>query len=128
MRIRRAALALAIVAQIAVPSHAWAWDELGTRDVRDAVDRDSISLPGKRRFDRIKLCAYQRPVHLIDLKVRFANGGTQDVAVRGRIRPGDCTRAIELAGDDRNITAIDMIYEANTRRRGVHATIRLFGE
>ena len=67
-------------------------------------------------------------VHFIDLDVRFAKGGAQDVPVRAVIRPGQCTRAIDLVGDDRNITAVHMVYEANTRRRGVGAQIRLFGE
>jgi len=122
-----AVLAAGLVQVVAMPS-AMAWDELGYRDVRDAVDHDSISLPGTRKFDRIRLCAYRRPVHMIDLKVRFANGGTQDVPVRLQLRPGTCTRVIDLVGDDRNITRVDMVYEANTPRRGVHAAVRLFGE
>lgn len=125
--LRMLAGAVVLAAALATPAHA-EWTLLGTRDVRDAVDRDSIGLPGGRQFSRIKLCAAQRPVHLIDVDVHFANGGHQDVPVRARLRPGDCTRNLDLTGDDRNITRVDMVYEANTRRRGVHATIRLFGE
>lgn len=123
----RILIAAAAAAALLV-SPASAWDLLGTRDVRDAVDRDVIVVEGARQFQRIRLCAYERPVHIIDLDVHFANGGHQDVSVRARIRPGDCTRAIDLVGDDRNITSVEMVYEANTRRRGVHASVRLFGE
>ncbi len=115
-------------ALMATATPALAWEFLGTRDVRDALDHDAIRLPGKRQFSRIRLCVYQRPVHFIDLDVRFANGGKQDVPVRAVIRPRQCTRAIDLVGDDRNITAVHMVYEAQTRRRGVGAQIRLFGE
>lgn len=118
--------ALSLQSIVATP--AFAWQELGTRDVRDAVDRDTIVLPGARRFERIRICAYQRPVHFLDLKVRFANGSSQDVPLRAVVRAGKCTRAIDLVGGDRNIAAVDMVYEANTRRRGVHAKVRLFGE
>jgi hypothetical protein len=56
--------------------------------------------------------------------VRFANGGHQDVSVRERINPGQCTRAIDLNGDDRNITSrLDGV-----RRNQLpppHATVRL---
>jgi len=128
MRNRILAVAVVGLVQLAAMPSAFAWDELGYRDVRDAVDHDTISLPGNRKFDRIKVCAYRRQVHMLDLKVRFANGGSQDVAVRARLRPGTCTRNIDLVGDDRNITAVDMVYEANTPRRGVHAAVRLFGE
>jgi hypothetical protein len=129
MNLKPLLLATALMtAAAAVATPAAAWDHLGTRDVRDAVDRDTISLPGARRFDRIRLCVYERPVHFIDVTVRFANGARQDVPVRARLRPGECTRAVDLIGDDRNITAVDMVYEANTRRRGVGAQVRLFGE
>lgn len=107
---------------------ALAWDLLGARDVRDAVDHDTIVVEGARRFDHIRLCVAEHPVHFIDLDIRFANGGHQDVPVRATIRPGQCTRNIDLEGDDRNITAVNLVYEANTRRRGVHATVRLYGE
>jgi hypothetical protein len=112
----------------ATASPALAWEHLGTRHVRDAVDHDSIALPGTRKFDRIRICAYGRPVHFIDLKVHFANGGTQDVPVRAVVRPGTCTRSINLVGDDRNISSVHFVYEANTRRRFVGAEVRLFGE
>jgi len=129
MNVKPLLLALALAAaSVAAATPAAAWDLLGSRDVRDAVDRDTISLPGARRFERIRLCVYERPVHFIDVTVRFANGASQDVPVRARIRPGQCTRALDLVGDDRNITAVDMAYEANTPRRGVGAQVRLFGE
>lgn len=118
----------AALVTLSVATPASAWDLLGARDVRDAVDHDTIVVEGGRRFERIRLCVAEHPVHFIDLDIRFANGGHQDVPVRARIRPGQCTRDINLEGDDRNITSVNMVYEANTRRRGVHATVRLYGE
>lgn len=122
------AIMVAGAAMTAAATPALAWEHLGTRHVRDAVDRDAIVLPGNRKFDRIRICAYGRPVHFIDLEVRFANGTVQDVPVRAVVRPGQCTRAIDLVGVDRNIASVQMVYEANTRRRFVGAEVRLFGE
>ncbi len=119
---------LAAGAAILTASPAMAWELLGSRHVRDAVDHDAITLPGKRKFDRIRICAYGRPVHFIDLTVHFANGGVQDVPVRAVVRPGTCTRTIDLVGDDRNISAVHFVYEANSRRRFAGAEVRLFGE
>lgn len=118
----------AAVAFSALATPAAAWDLLGARDVRDAVDHDTIVVEGARRFERIRLCVSEHAVHFLDLDVRFANGGHQDVPIRARVQPGQCTRDISLDGDDRNITTVSMVYEANTRRAGVHATVRLFGE
>lgn len=127
----RALFAAAVVALAACATAGPAaaeWRLLGVRDVRDRTDRDTIVVEGPRQFERIKLCVYRNPVHFIDVDVRYANGGHQDVSVRQRINPGQCTRAIDLNGDDRNITTVSMLYEETSYRRGAHATVRLFGE
>lgn len=116
---------LAIGACAATP--AAAWTPLGVREVRDRTERDTFVLNGPRAFDRIKLCVYRNPVHFYDLDVRFRNGGHQDVSIRQRINPGECTRAINLIGDDRNITTVSMVYEETSFRHRT-ATVRLFGE
>lgn len=118
--------ALAIAACSTAPP-ASAWTQVGVREVRDRTERDTIALEGARRFDRIKLCVYRNPVHFLDLDVRFANGGHQDVSLRTRINPGECTRAINLEGNDRNITTVSMVYEETSFRRRT-ATVRLFAE
>ncbi len=117
--------ALVILAACATP--AAAWTQVGVRDVRDRTDRDVIVLEGPRRFERIKLCVYRNPVHFYDLDVFYGNGGHQDVSVRQRINPGECTRVIDLSGDDRNITRVAMVYEETSFRRR-SATVRLFAE
>jgi len=115
------------VAACATPTTAAAWTQLGAREVRDRTDRDTIVVEGRRQFERIKLCVYRNPVHFIDLDVRYRNGGHQDVDVRQRINPGECTRAIDLNGDDRDIVSVSMLYEETSFRRRT-ATVRLFGE
>lgn len=117
----------AVMALAATAGPAFAWDLVGARDVRDRTERDTIVVEGPRQFERIRLCVYRQPVHFIDLDVRFANGGHQDVSVRQRINPGECTRAIDLNGDDRNIASVSMVYEETSFRRR-HATVRLFAE
>jgi hypothetical protein len=106
---------------------AGAWTQVGVREVRDRTDRDTIVLEGPRQFERIKLCVYRNPVHFIDVDVFYRNGGHEDVAVRQRVNPGQCTRAIDLNGDDRNITRVTMLYEETSFRRRT-ATVRLFAE
>ncbi len=106
---------------------AYAWDQIGVREVRERVERDTIVVEGARRFERIRLCAYRNPVHILDMDVHFANGGHQDVSLRERINPGQCSRAINLEGDDRNIRSVTMVYEETSARRRT-ATVRLLAE
>ena len=126
--ISRAVFAATFLALAACATPAAAWTQLGVRDVRDRTDRDTIYVEGHRQFERIKLCVYRNPVHFLDLDVNFNNGGHQDVSVASRINPGQCTRAIDLTGDDRDIRSVSMVYEETSYRRGAHATVRLFGE
>ena len=125
MNLKALILGVGLAMCIATPS--FAWTQIGARDVRDRTERDTIVVEGPRQFERIKLCVYRQPVHFIDVDVRFANGGHQDVNVRERINPGQCTRALDLNGDDRNITTVSMVYEETSFRRR-HATVRLFAE
>lgn len=119
--------ALVTIAAGAVATPALAWDRIGTRTVSDRAERDIINVAGAKRYDRIKICVYKHPVAFHDLDINYANGGRQDVAVRARINPGQCTRNIDLNGDDRNITTIVLKYEETSRRRA-RAKVRVFAE
>lgn len=123
----KAVIAGTVLALMACASPASAWDVIGVREVRDRTDRDVIVVEGPRQFERIKLCVYRNPVHFIDVDVHYRNGGHQDVRVAQRINPGQCTRAIDLNGDDRNITRVSLLYEETSFRRRT-ATVRLLAE
>ena len=125
MKLKIALLAACLALTAAAP--AYAWDQIGSRTVRDRTDRDTINLSGHRQFNRIKLCVYGHPVHFYDVDVRFNNGGHQDVSVRSRIPAGGCTRAIDLEGGARDIASISMLYEETSFRRRT-ATVRVFAE
>lgn len=127
MKLKAVFLGVAL-ACMACATPAAAWTQIGVREVRDRTDRDVIVVEGPRQFERIKLCVYRNPVHFYDLDVRFANGGSQDVNLRSRINPGECTRAIDLNGDDRNIARVSMLYEETSWGRRRTATVRLYAE
>jgi len=119
--------ALMLMGAVANAAPAAAWDLLGERIVTDRMDHDEIWLNGHRRFHQIKLCVYRNPVRIYDFDVNYANGGHQDVSVRSRINPGDCTRAIDLNGWRRDIRNIKLRYEETSWGRRRTATVRVFG-
>lgn len=92
------------------------WELIGSRSVGLAVDRDVISVRGRDRHRQLRLCAAGGAVHIIDLDIRFANGGHQDVPMRARLRAGGCTRVVDLVGQNRNITEIRILYQRLRRR------------
>ncbi|MBP6014431.1 MAG: hypothetical protein KBA31_19540 [Alphaproteobacteria bacterium] len=106
---------------------AYAWDQIAERIVTDRFDVDNIVLPGARKFTRLKVCVYDNPVHFYDFDIFFHNGGHQDVSVRQRLNPGECTRNIDLDGGRRNINRIKFKYEETSWFIG-RAVVRVFGE
>jgi len=87
------------------------WRIIGFKSVGGGTDRDVVDVRGDQRHSQIMLCSLNRPIRMVDLDVRFANGGRQDVRVRERLNAGSCTRAIDLKGRQRDITQVRLRYE-----------------
>ena len=114
-----AAAGVAATAAAVAPASAQRWNDRGWRTVGfttvDGRDRDTIRLPGITRQRAIRLCAINQPLGLRDFDVRFANGRRQDINTRAILRPGTCTRAIDLRGNRRDITQVRLRYDAIRR-------------
>ncbi|MEQ1753134.1 MAG: hypothetical protein ABL973_03275 [Micropepsaceae bacterium] len=123
-------LGLVAPASAHVPFHGgWGgsnWDFIGAREVQHATDHDRIFAAGHRQYSQVKVCVYNRAIRLYDLDVVFRNGGHQDVSTRNVLRPGDCTRAIDLNGYRRDIRFLSMVYETTGRNFGPRAFVKVF--
>ncbi|MCV2869046.1 hypothetical protein OEW28_10455 [Defluviimonas sp. WL0002] len=118
-------LAATIISLSAVPAVAESWKKLGSRNVMDHRERDRIPVGG-RRYDEIRICVSDARVTFYDVDVRFENGGSQNVVIQRTLRNGECTRAIDLRGNDRNIDVVVFRYETGTL--GIErAKVTLFG-
>lgn len=85
-----------------------AWELVGQRSVSFRSEREQIQVHGRDRHKQIMVCVYNAPVRIADLGVTFKNGGKQDLAVRNVINAGQCTRAIDLKGQKRDIKSVNM--------------------
>lgn len=103
------------------------WELLGSKKVGFIADRDAISV-GRRdgRFRAVKVRVKEAPIHLMDLKVVYANGAPDDLQVRSEIRAGGETRAIDLKGRDRAIREVQMVYRSKPTFKGL-ATVEVWG-
>ncbi|WP_088348417.1 MULTISPECIES: DUF2541 family protein [Rhodomicrobium] len=95
------------------------WDELGCQSVGFLGDRDVIKI-GRRegRFKAIKLNVSGNAVHIMDLKVVYANGAPDDIQVRSEIREGGETRPLDLRGRERAIDRVELVYRAKPNFHG----------
>ena len=103
------------------------WTLLGTQSVGFRIDRDVIRV-GRQdgRFRAIKLRARGNDIEVLDLKVIYGNGQTEDLRVRHFMRKGSETRAIDLRGNTRFIREVQMVYKSRPNFRG-RATVELWG-
>ncbi len=109
-------------------SNANRWTSLGELHVKDRVDRDTLRLKSaKGTFDSIRLKVKGHAVQFHSLTIHFENGTEQEVALRSVIRAGKFSRVIDLTGGQRQLKKIVFVYDAQTRRRGKGAKIKVYG-
>jgi hypothetical protein len=100
------------------------WELVGQRLVNFRGSRDNIPVYGRDRHQQIMVCVYNQPVRINDLGVTFKNGGKQDITVRNTIGAGQCTRAIDLKGQKRDLKSVNLAYKALGFGRG--ALVKVF--
>jgi hypothetical protein len=73
-------------------------------------DTDTIQVPGTARYHQVRLCVFHAPIEMRDVKVRFHNGGQQDISTRRLFEAGTCSRNLDLAGKYRDVSSVRMKY------------------
>ena len=114
MRARTVVALGALVALIALTATGTAvWVKLGKRTVDFRTDHDVIGVRASMgRFRAIRIHVFRHPVRMLDLKIRFGDGTTQDVALSSVIPAGGHSRIINLTGGPRVIRKIEFVYRS----------------
>jgi len=117
----------AVVEFYAVPAPVW--ELIGSRNVRGyGLNLSTFLVPrGMGPFTRVRVQVNRQDVYVVGLRVAYKNGKSQNIRVRKNIRKGRSTRPFDLAGFNRGIEHIEVVYRARPgrRRRGV---IEVYGE
>jgi len=103
------------------------WELLGRQAVGFGVDRDVVQV-GRQDgdFRKIQLRVKKTDIEVLDLKVVYGNGQTDDVSVRENIRAGGKTRVIDLKGGERFIRRVELVYRSRPSFRG-QAVVEVWG-
>jgi hypothetical protein len=106
------------------------WVLLGRRRVGFLVDRDRIDVGGQQgRFDRLLFQVRRNDIEILDARVIYGSGQSEELRVRQFIREGERTRPIELRswGDQgRFIRAIEVVYRSKPSFQG-QAVLVVYG-
>jgi Protein of unknown function (DUF2541) len=99
----------------------------GAQYVGFGVDRDVIRVGNEvGKFDKIRLRVLDNDIHINEIKVVYANGETDALAVNADIPKNSRTNWIDLKGD-RFIKEIQMVYRSKPSFKG-QARIEVFGQ
>jgi hypothetical protein len=120
------AAAVLLVAVAAAQAADDPWKLLGTRKVTDRVERDMVDVGVRRgEFTAVQIRVEKVAVQFREVTIHFVNGKRQTVALRDVIPAGGQSRVIDLAGADRHIRAVELVYDSQSLgRRG---TVRVWG-
>jgi hypothetical protein len=111
MKTRTAPLLSGIVALLlTAPAMADSWTQIGLKTIASDAERDTFTVRGNDRHRQIRICAVNRPIRILDLDVRFANGQRQDIEVRSFLNSDRCTTALDLRGSRRSVEKIYIAY------------------
>lgn len=99
----------------------------GTQQVGFGVDRDVIRVGAEiGKFDKIALRVLDNDIFINSLKVVYANGETEDLAVNADVKKNTRTRWLALKGD-RFIKEIQLLYRTRANFKG-QAYIEVLGQ
>jgi hypothetical protein len=108
------------------PAEAQRWNNWRTIAYQtvNGRDTDNIRVRGTARYRQLRVCVYGGPINMRDVDVWFRNGRRQDIGTRRVMRPGTCTRNLDLRGYYRDVTRVRLKY-APLARRWVRPLIRV---
>lgn len=111
--IARIGVAAALFAA-AVPAAAQErWTLLGRPEIGGGGDRHVLAVEGAGRFSQVRLCVARQAVHFYNVKIRFRSGAERSVLLGSTLPNDHCTADINLAGLDRDISAVVFTYRAS---------------
>jgi Ni/Co efflux regulator RcnB len=108
------------------------WVLLGERNVNFRAERDSINISQgddwwrERGFRRLHLVADRSDIHLMELRLEYMNGFSEDLRVDREIREGQ-DQVIELRGERKYLRRIEFIYRSRPSFEG-RAVLKVYGE
>jgi len=93
-----------------------AWDDLGTKSVDFALDRDVVSVSNKEIYKTLKIKVDQGTVNVYKATVQFAGGRTQELNLPEVLTKENDGKLIELKDNKEVIEKITFWYDTKNSK------------
>ena len=90
------------------------WQEIACKNVSIIGEKDSIPVGGDTRYKSLRLRSANYDIEVAEMNVRYANGARDGYSIRQVIPAGGRIGPIDLRGERRRLSQIDLIYRART--------------
>lgn len=103
------------------------WDYLGEANVDGQRDHDVIQVGrADGTFRSLRIQVERAPIEFQRVVVHYANGESEELRIRDRIRAGGQTRVLNLRGRERAISSVEFWY-AKANWQTQRPKVRLYG-
>lgn len=103
------------------------WKMLGSRTVNYKIDKDQIAVTlRKGTFNAVRFKVKRGGLNMHRCTIHFANGDTQNVALKRNYAPNSGSRIIDLQGKNRVISKVVFWYDSKNNRP-VKSVLQLWG-
>jgi hypothetical protein len=119
--------AAAAASLLAVPALAreGAWMGIGVRPINAATTSQTIEVSDTNVPRETMFCTDDSQVQILTADFHYRNGDTQTVAVRTRIRAGDCSRVIGLRNRTAELASVTFSADPASLTAGATARVRV---
>jgi len=101
------------------------WREIARLNVRQGVLWDSTQVSNNQRYRQLILCAERNVVRIARFDAFFNNGQRQIFRNPLVLRPGQCSRGMDLQGQNRRLRSLSFTYQGwNPAYRGAVVVVR----
>ena len=111
MVLRKAILLLLFIV-IGVPAALAQWHKVGSKEVDNNVDHDTLHVNEWRDgFRRMRLGVEHAPIDFFRVVITYGSGITEEIIVQALIHPGEHTYVKELHLHERSVRKIELWYD-----------------
>ena len=104
--------------KVTVAQNDLTWDNLGTKVVDYAMDRDVFTASSEQTYTALKIKVNNGAVNIHKVTIHYANGDTQDVKLPNVLTKDNDGKLIDLKGNQRVIDKITFWYDTKNGIKG----------